>query len=379
MLVAAIRDSSGSYAQGFSVLIGLAALGAGAVALLPRRRRRRSVHVIIRVVPRAAHRKLGPDALGSLTDDELLNLQFRELDLQIEGTELALRIEQIYSELAARNLVVPPALLAVGRVVHAGRHPGRRHPVLPGAPAAGEARARRRCWKSKAATPTSCMRILRHEAGHAIDNAFDLRRRKRRRELFGSSRKPYPESYTPKPYSKNFVLHLDSWYAQSHPDEDFAETFAVWLTPDAQWRERYHDWPAIKKLKYMDELMGVLAGKTPPVTNTDTLDPLPSLQEDAAAALPAQAAPLRHRLPELLRSRPAPAVLGRAGVRAAHDGRAVPDALRKPVRKLVSNWTGIYQYTIDQVFEDMIERCQTVEPASGGVRGSGPARSSPSC
>ena len=29
-------------------------------------------------------------------------------------------------------------------------------------------------------------------------------------------------------------MHLDPWYAQSHPDEDFAETFAVWLTPEVQ-------------------------------------------------------------------------------------------------------------------------------------------------
>ncbi len=69
-------------------------------------------------------------------------------------------------------------------------------------------------------------------------------------ELFGPSSQEYPEYYTPKPYSKSFVLHLDSWYAQSHPDEDFAETFAVWLDPQSEWRERYVDWPALKKLEY---------------------------------------------------------------------------------------------------------------------------------
>src|SRR6185503_4015177 len=37
MLVAGIRDATGSYAGGFGVLIGLAALGAAAVALLPKR------------------------------------------------------------------------------------------------------------------------------------------------------------------------------------------------------------------------------------------------------------------------------------------------------------------------------------------------------
>ena len=104
-------------------------------------------------------------------------------------------------------------------------------------------------------TPEWCMKILRHEAGHAIDNAYKLRQRRRRQQIFGPSYMQYPEYYTPKPYSKSFVLHLDSWYAQSHPDEDFAETFAVWLNPDSDWRARYADWPALKKLEYMDALM----------------------------------------------------------------------------------------------------------------------------
>jgi hypothetical protein len=99
------------------------------------------------------------------------------------------------------------------------------------------------------------MRILRHEAGHVIDNAFQLRRRLHRRRTFGLPSVPYPEFYSPKPYSKSYVLHLDSWYAQSHPDEDFAETFAVWLTPTSQWRQRYAGWSALKKLECMDVLM----------------------------------------------------------------------------------------------------------------------------
>ena len=119
-----------------------------------------------------------------------------------------------------------------------------------------------------------CMRILRHEAGHAIDNAFRLRLRRQRRQIFGLPSEPYPEFYTPKPYSKSFVLHLDAWYAQSHPDEDFAETFAVWLTPTSEWRQRYAGWPALKKLEYMDELMASIRQRPPRVTNQDEIDPL---------------------------------------------------------------------------------------------------------
>ena len=109
----------------------------------------------------------------------------------------------------------------------------------------------------------SCLKILRHEAGHAIDNAYRLQRLPTRRRVFGLPSTPYPEYYTPKPYSKSFVQHLDHWYAQSHPDEDFAETFAVWLDPQSIWPTRYAGWPAQRKLEYVDRLMRRLAG-TPP-------------------------------------------------------------------------------------------------------------------
>ena len=90
-----------------------------------------------------------------------------------------------------------------------------------------------------------CLRILRHEAGHAIDNAYRLRDRAAGgASCSAAAPAPYPKYYLPRPYSKSFVIHLDAWYAQSHPDEDFAETFAVWLDPRGDWRSRYAGWPA---------------------------------------------------------------------------------------------------------------------------------------
>src|SRR5438034_11010946 len=103
--------------------------------------------------------------------------------------------------------------------------------------------------------PESCLRILRHEAGHAIDNAYDLRRRPKRRRLFGTPAMEYPEYYTPKPYSKSFVQHLDHWYAQSHPDEDFAEIFAVWLDPESNRPVPYAGSPALRQPEYSARLM----------------------------------------------------------------------------------------------------------------------------
>jgi len=200
------------------------------------------------------------------------------------------------------------------------------------------------------------MKILRHEAGHAIDNAYKLRQRRRRQQLFGPSYMQYPDYYTPKPYSKSFVLHLDSWYAQSHPDEDFAETFAVWLAPDSDWRPRYTGWPALKKLEYMDGLMKELAGKPMLVTTRRKVEPLQSIRKTLRAHYERKR---RHYgvehphfydrdLNRLFSDKPEFS----GNMKAARFIARV----RKEVRRLVAAGTGEYQYTIDQVLENMIKR-----------------------
>jgi hypothetical protein len=108
------------------------------------------------------------------------------------------------------------------------------------------------------------MKLMRHEAAHAYTYAYQLQRKKKWQQTFGhTSREGTPEFYRPRPFSRSYVVHLDDWYAQSHPDEDFAETFAIWLTPGLDWRKRYAGWKALQKLEYVDELMRSLAGKPP--------------------------------------------------------------------------------------------------------------------
>lgn len=99
-----------------------------------------------------------------------------------------------------------------------------------------------------------CMPLLRHEAGHVVQNVFALHRRKKWQRLFGLSSIAYPETYLADPNSRDFVNHFNRNYAQSHPAEDWAETFAVWLSSE-NWRSKYFDWPALKKLEYTDDLM----------------------------------------------------------------------------------------------------------------------------
>jgi hypothetical protein len=118
------------------------------------------------------------------------------------------------------------------------------------------------------------MRILRHETGHAIDTAFGLRRRRAWREAFGKASHRYPSRYSPRPTSRNHVLHLGHWYAQSHPTEDFAETFAVWLPPRSRWRAQYADWPALAKLEYVDRTMAGLRGARATNLDRSVVEPL---------------------------------------------------------------------------------------------------------
>ena len=296
---------------------------------------------------------------ATLSDDALLDVKMADLPLAIEGS-LAARIAQLRDEMASAGLGCPlhfylsdewftpdgatsiaiPFYMAHSRLarleesqmleVEGGEHE----------------------W---------CMRILRHEAGHAIDNAFRLRLRRQRRRTFGLPTKPYPEFYTPKPYSKSFVLHLDAWYAQSHPDEDFAETFAVWLTPESEWRQRYVGWPALKKLEYMDALMASVARRPARLVNADEVDPLRKLKKtlrqhyrtkrryygvDYPNFYDRDLRRLFSELPEFNDHMTAAQFITR---------------IRRPTRRLVAGWTGIYQYTIDQVLEDMIARCRELK------------------
>jgi hypothetical protein len=121
-------------------------------------------------------------------------------------------------------------------------------------------------------TPTGeeFVKILRHETGHAVNYAYRLWQQKDWKETFGDFRKKYPTRYLSRvnPWSKSYVRHLhylgDPHYAQKHPDEDWAETFAIWLDPRSHWETRYRNWPnALEKLSYVDRLMEEAAGKEP--------------------------------------------------------------------------------------------------------------------
>jgi hypothetical protein len=191
----------------------------------------------------------------TLKDEDLLKMRICDLGLRIEDCDLQERVEQLNRELADKSLLLrpqiylgdewfsPEGMLAISIPFYLA------HPRL-------KELEKTMMLDVEGGTPEWCQKLLRHEAGHCFDHGYRFSKRKKWRETFGSPEEEYaPETYHPKPYSKGFVQHLDNWYAQAHPDEDFAETFAVWLNPDEDWRKTYKGWAgALKKLTYMEQL-----------------------------------------------------------------------------------------------------------------------------
>jgi hypothetical protein len=293
-------------------------------------------------------------------DERLLGVRLCDLGLTIRGSPVAPSIRQLYRELAARRLrfrphfwlsddwycpdgvagVALPFYMAHGRLARLELN---------------------QMFEVEGGTPESCMQLLRHETGHAIENAYGLRRRRQRQRLFGKSSARYPEFYVPRPYSRSYVVHLEGWYAQSHPDEDFAETFAVWLTPGVNWRERYAGWPARKKLDYVDTVMQEIADRPPALRTRTRIDPVTRLRKTLGEHYAEKRQHYRVDEPEGLYDRDLRRLFSTAPEYADRPAAArFLASIRREVRRKVAAWTGVYQYTIDQVLEDMIDRCRTL-------------------
>jgi len=200
-------------------------------------------------------------------------MRFCDLKLSVERTPLARRVRRLYRELARRGIEFRPHVWLSEEWFSPDGVPGIAAPFYLAHPRL-ERLERRMMRHVEGGSAESGMRILRHEAGHAIDTAYRLRRRKRWREVFGPASRPYPDSYTARPGSRRYVQHLGDWYAQAHPCEDFAETFAVWLKPNSSWRREYAQWPAFKKIEFVEELLAEVRQGRAPVRNREVVEPL---------------------------------------------------------------------------------------------------------
>jgi len=298
-----------------------------------------------------------PGDWTTFSDEKLLELRMCDLRLTIEGTEIEARIAIINEELQARGVRFRPRYWLSDEWFTPDGVPGVAIPFYLAHPRLAKLELAQ-MLEVEGGDEASCLRILRHEVGHAIDNAYELRRRPTRRRLFGNPATPYPEYYTPKPYSKSFVHHLDHWYAQSHPDEDFAETFAVWLDPQSKWGSQYVGWPAQRKLEYMDRLMRELARRRPAVKSKRLVDPLPRLRKTLGEHYRGKREHYGLDHPDFYDSDLRNLFSDSSAYARNASAASFVRKIRKEVRSTVGSFTDSYQYTIDQLLEKIIARCR---------------------
>jgi hypothetical protein len=293
--------------------------------------------------------------LSGLSDAQLLRTRLCDLGLRFPGSPLEARTEFLGKELAQRGIVFRPHLWLSTDWFSPDEVPGFAIPFYLAHPRLQQLETEQ-MHVAEGGTPRSFRQLMRHETGHALDSAYRLHEREEWQELFGSFAAPYRLRYPIKPRSKRFVRHLDNGYAQSHPAEDFAETLAVWLDPESDWRARYRGWPALDKLEYVDRLMRELGPVTPLVRRRERVEPISTLTytlgayyEDKRRRYAVHRA--RHydrALRRLFRER----TPGTPGLAAA----AYLRSARPEIRKLVADRTGAFQYDIDRVLSDMIKR-----------------------
>lgn len=294
---------------------------------------------------------------AELPDEALLDVRLCDLGLRIRGTQLASRVERIYAELAGRGLTFRPHVWLSTEWFSPDGVPGFAIPFYLAHPRLVSLE-QRQMHEVEGGTARACLQLMRHEVAHALDNAYVLHDRADWRETFGRFDSDYVSHYEPKPYSKRFVRHLELWYAQSHPAEDFAETFAVWLDPSSRWRSRYRGWAALEKLRYLDELMRDLEGTRPALRGRDLIEPISELKQTLGEHYRQKRA--RYRLAlrksydrDLKRLFAEP-----TGSPRERDAASFLRKERAEIRRLVSRWTGEYQYAVDRVLAEIIERTE---------------------
>lgn len=312
-----------------------------------------------------ASEQTADDQLLSLTDAQLLDMRICDLKLKIEGTQLESRIQQLHRELADRGLKFRPHCWLSDDWYSPDDIPGIAIPFYL-AHRRLMRLERKQLLDVEGGTHEWCMKILRHEAGHAIDSAFRLRRKAVFRSAFGKPSQPYPEYYQLRPASRDYVHHLEMWYAQAHPLEDFAETFAVWLRPGSRWRTRYRNWPAKTKLETVDEMMKSLRDKKPPVQSRAKIDPISKLRKTLRTHYERKRSHYGLDLPSVYDNDLRKLFSSDPAHRRNATAAAFLTRVRTDLRSTVAKWTGEYAYTIDQVVQEMIERCRELNLRVGG-------------
>jgi hypothetical protein len=294
---------------------------------------------------------------ADLPDNELLKLRICDLHVRIEGSELEERVHEIHDELEARGLPVRPDCYLGDEWFSPEGSPAIAIPFYLAHPRLKQLELHQ-MLDVEGGTYEWCMQILRHECGHAYDHAYQFSSAEGWAAVFGDRDIDYqPETYRPRPYSKSFVRHLPNWYAQAHPDEDFAETFAVWLaSPVEQWRSQYRGWKALKKLEFVNALMGHVRSKPPVVFKTRRLWEASRSRRTLEKYYTAKRKLYAEDFPDIYDA-DLRAIFERAEV-GDENAAQVMRRLRHVLIAALARWTGQRKYIGSELVSRLISRCR---------------------
>jgi hypothetical protein len=298
----------------------------------------------------------------------LLSQRISDIGLEIRGSLLEKLVNQLYEELAAKGLVFrPPVYLSDQWGCPDGT-------PLIGVPFyLADARLSKieEDYSSAVEGAEESMRYLRHEAGHAFNYAYRLYDRSDWRKMFGPYSRPYRERYRADPFSRDFVRHILGWYAQKHPDEDFAETFAVWLTPGLDWRRTYDGSRALAKLEYVDKVMKKTAKQVPVVPEPSDEDlPVAAMQYTVADHYKENAESIPIRDPRLFDGDLRTIFVSLEHAPGAASAADFISLHKREIVTRISYWTGENAGVVRQFVDFLAHRVQELDLRLGGLEAS---------
>ena len=302
-----------------------------------------------------------------VSDERLLDTRVCDLPVRIKGSFLESHIKRLYSELNDRGIRFKPHVWLSADWFTPDGVPGFAIPFYLAHPRLAKLE-RKQMLEIEGGTDFECMRILRHEAGHAIDNAFRLHFKRGWQSAFGSFAQRYPESYRPKPNSRRYVFNLEAWYAQAHPAEDFAETFAIWLQPRSNWRRRYRGWPALRKIEYVDEVMNEVAGTRPKNRARRKVETLPEIRVTLREHYRRKKRQYEFKWPAYLDADLRRIFSNDPRYRSRTTAASFLRSIKREVEEMVAEGTGVHKYAIDHVYQLMIERAGQLKLRMTGGR-----------
>ncbi|MGQ0534223.1 MAG: putative zinc-binding metallopeptidase [Caulobacteraceae bacterium] len=303
--------------------------------------------------------------LADMSDRDLLALPIKDLKLSLGGSWLGECLDELNAELAQRDIRIRIHGWLSDEWFSPPETPGIAFPFYLAHPRLMRLE-RKMMLEVEGGTRRECMRLLRHEAGHVVQYGFGLHRRRRWQTLFGRASKPYPEHYKANPTSKRYVQYLRRWYAQCHPDEDFAETFAVWLTPRYNWRKRYQDWPALQKLEYVDKLMHEIAGQRAAPQKRIRVDPVSKLKGTLSDHYEQKRERYEIDTPTVFDRDLRRIFSDDPRYKSAPRAGAIIRRNRARIVRSVSRWTGEYPVALDAALHDMMTRCRALSLKAPG-------------